>query len=143
MEYGDHGSIIVMAPMFKPTRELIFTYDEGKTWNSTVFSDSMVDVDNIVVEPNSISLKFVVHGHYANTEAKKGLIISVDFSQMSIRNCQGATDPQREDSDYELWTPYDGRQGNNNCFLGKTVDYVRRKQSSICVNGEDHEQQLY
>ena len=51
MEFGDHGSVIVMSPMFKPTRELYFTFDEGKTWDTVLISDSMVDVDNIRVEP--------------------------------------------------------------------------------------------
>ncbi len=80
MAFGDHGSIIVMAPLFKPTRQIIFSFNEGLTWNSTVFSDSMVNIDNIIVEPNSVSTKFAIHGHYTNTESRKGVMISLDFS---------------------------------------------------------------
>ena len=40
----------------------------------------MVDVDNILVEPESISTKFSIHGHYSNTESRKGVIISLDFA---------------------------------------------------------------
>lgn len=80
MAFGDHGSIIVMAPLFKSTRQLLYSLNEGLTWSSTLFSDSMVNVDNIIVEPQSISTRFAVHGHYANTESRKGVIISLDFS---------------------------------------------------------------
>lgn len=44
------------------------------------------------------------------------------------------------DSDYELWTPHDGRFGENKCFLGMHKTFVRRKQDSLCFNGEEHEQ---
>ena len=143
MEFGDHGALIVMAPLFKPTRELFFTWDEGKTWDTMIISDSMVNVDNIIAEPKSISLNFVIHGHYDNTESDKGLIISVDFAQQGVRACSGADDPNSSTSDYEKWTPYDGRQGTDKCFLGKKQDYVRRKQSSVCVNGQDHEHIIF
>lgn len=55
--------------------------------------------------------------------------------------CKGVDTAGTPDSDYELWTPHDGRfgTGNNNCFLGMTKTFVRRKQSSECYNGEDHE----
>ena len=67
MEIGDHGAIIVMAPMFKSTKSIYYTFDYGKTFEKVSISDKLVDVDNIIVEPNSVSLKFVMHGHYANT----------------------------------------------------------------------------
>lgn len=143
MEFGDHGSIIVMAPMFKPTRELWFTFDEGLNWDTVIISDSMVDVDNIRVEPQSISQKFIVHGHYSNSEAGKGLIVSIDFGQLNTRVCKGVDNPTGSESDYELWTPYDGRQGTNKCFLGKYLEFVRRKRDADCINGVDHEMTIY
>jgi len=80
------------------------------------------------VEPQSISQKFMIHGHYSNSEARKGLIVSVDFGQLGIRTCTGAKEPESSTSDYELWTPYDGRQGTDKCFLGKYLQFVRRKR---------------
>jgi len=58
-----------------------------------------------------------------------------------MTQCKGADDPGSATSDYELWTPNDGRHGNTNnkCFLGQQVAYIRRKQSSKCYNGEDLE----
>jgi hypothetical protein len=141
--FGDHGSVIVMAPLYKSTRQILYSMNEGLTWNSTVFSDAMVDVDNILIEPKSVSTRFVIHGHYANTQSRKGVIISLDFSQLNIRTCEGAATPEDAKSDYELWTPYDGRQSTQKCFLGKTVQYVRRKREAECLNGENHEQLFY
>jgi len=40
----------------------------------------MVNVDNIIVEPKTTGTDFAIHGHYANTESRKGVIISIDFS---------------------------------------------------------------
>ena len=84
MEIGDHGSIIVMAPMFKSTKSVYYTFDYGKTFEKVQIADKLVDVDNIIVEPNSISQKFVLHGHYSNTGMRKGIVISIDFSQFGM-----------------------------------------------------------
>jgi hypothetical protein len=47
--------------------------------------------------------------------------------------------PGASDSDYELWTPHDGRFGEAKCFLGMHKTFTRRKQDSKCYNGEEHE----
>lgn len=107
-KFGDHGSIIVIAPLFKPTREIQFSLDQGLTWNSSFFSNELVSIDNILVDPKSTSSKFSIHGHFSNTESRKGVIISIDFNQLGVRECQGASSAGEEKSDYELWTPYDG-----------------------------------
>jgi hypothetical protein len=51
----------------------------------------------------------------------------------------GVDKPDALWSDYELWTPNDGRHGESKCFLGQTVTYIRRKKDARCFNGEDHE----
>ena len=53
--------------------------------------------------------------------------------------CKGADNPGADSSDYELWTPHDGRFGDSKCFLGQHKTFVRRKQDSKCYNGEEHE----
>jgi len=63
-----------------------------------------------------------------------------DFSSLHTRQCKGVENAGAESSDFELWTPYDGRHGEDNkCFLGQQVTYTRRKQSALCYNGEDYE----
>ena len=66
-------------------------------------------------------------GHVDNDEEEHELEIEkgneafltyVDFSQLHEPQCKGADNPGTTDSDYELWTPHDGRFGDNKCFLG-------------------------
>lgn len=53
--------------------------------------------------------------------------------------CKGVDNAGDDSSDYELWTPHDGRFGDSHCFLGQHKTFVRRKQDSQCYNGEEHE----
>ena len=54
------------------------------------------------------------------------------------RECKGVKDAGSPDSDYEHFTPSDGRAGDE-CFLGHKVSYTRRKRSAECFNGMHHE----
>jgi hypothetical protein len=54
-ELGDHGGLIVMAPNTEKTTEVVYSYDEGKTWHTMTISDTPIDVTNIIIEPESIS----------------------------------------------------------------------------------------
>jgi len=83
-EIGDHGALIVMAPINKATKEIIFTWDEGKTWKNIEISDVPFLVENIIIEPNSISQQFVLHGVYADEdhEEQQGALITIDFSNL-------------------------------------------------------------
>lgn len=65
---------------------------------------------------------------------------TLDFKDLHEPQCKGATNPDDADSDFETWTPYDGRHGENQkCFLGQQISYVRRKRDSQCFNGEELE----
>lgn len=110
-------------------------------------------IENIIIEPNSVSQQFMVYGSYAYDKAaaedddeplqagktERAFLTYIDLSQLHQAQCKGADNPGADGSDYELWTPNDGRHGDNKCFLGQTVSYIRRKQDAKCYNGEDHE----
>ena len=119
-ELGDHGGLIVMAKNMEPTKEIIYSFNEGKTWHELEISQTPIDITNIIIEPYSISQQFVVYGTYNEKDAPepKGMIITVDFSSLHEPQCKGADRPGESGSDYELWTPYDGRHGDNKCFMG-------------------------
>lgn len=70
---------------------------------------------------------------------ERAFLTYIDLSQLHEAKCRGADDAGSSTSDYELWSPNDGRHGDSKCFLGQTVTYVRRKQDAKCYNGEDHE----
>ena len=54
-EIGDHGAIIVIAKKREPTNFIEFSWDEGQTWEKLVISERDLLIENIIIEPNSIS----------------------------------------------------------------------------------------
>jgi hypothetical protein len=54
-EIGDHGAIIVIAKKNEPIDSIEFTWDEGLTWETLKITDKKIRVQNIIIEPNSIS----------------------------------------------------------------------------------------
>ena len=63
-EIGDHGALIVIAQKNVPTNQIEFSWDEGESWDHLVVSERHVFVENIVIEPNSISQQFMIYGTY-------------------------------------------------------------------------------
>jgi Sortilin, neurotensin receptor 3,/Sortilin, neurotensin receptor 3, C-terminal len=152
-ELGDHGGLIVMAKHQVPTKEVLYSYNEGKSWHELEISDSPIDITNIIIEPFSISQQFVVYGQIVEDKkgdddstaapaATRGIVFTLDFKNLHEPQCKGVDRPGEEASDYELWTPYDGRHGDNKCFMGQQVSYVRRKQDAECFNGEELEREI-
>jgi hypothetical protein len=54
-EIGDHGALIVIAQKNEPTTEIEFSWDEGLTWTALTISEIPIYVENIIIEPNSMS----------------------------------------------------------------------------------------
>ncbi|CAG9311653.1 unnamed protein product [Blepharisma stoltei] len=133
-EIGDHGAIIVMADDQKATDKVYFSWNEGLTWDSVKFTDTPIEIDNIIIEPKATSQNFIIYGQIG----EKGASVAIDFSSLHEPQCKGADKPGEGSSDYELWSPNDGRAGNE-CLLGRKVEYVRRKRESECFNGEQFE----
>jgi len=104
-------------------------------------SDRPIDVTNIIIEPYSISQQFVVYGTYQEEGEGdvKGVMVTLDFKDLHEPQCKGVDRAGDADSDYELWNPFDGRHGDNKCYLGQQTTYIRRKQDSECFNGEEME----
>jgi len=72
-------------------------------------------------------------------KGNSAFLVYTDFSQLHEPQCKGVDEAGTDGSDYELWTPHDGRFGDSKCFLGQHKTFVRRKQASKCFNGEEHE----
>ena len=125
LEFGDHGGIIVMAPVFKPTKTILYSWDEGMTWIEYNVSKKALNIDAIEVEPSSRAMHFIISARYAKSSAEKGVVLTLDFNDLHQPACQGVSTPDTDKSDYETWSPYDGRHGDK-CFLGKKITYVRR-----------------
>ena len=54
-EIGDHGALIVAAPNTISTKQIRYSWNEGKTWEKLTVSDTPIFVDNIIIEPKSSS----------------------------------------------------------------------------------------
>jgi len=134
-EYGDHGGLIVMAFDEGPTDHVLYSWDEGLNWKPFYFGDEKIEVENVIIEPTATSIKFIVYGYKSD---KDGVLISLDFNSLHQSECKGVDSPGDEDSDYELWTPSDGRL-DGKCLMGHTTAYTRRRRDAACFNPEEHE----
>lgn len=110
-EIGDHGAILVVAKKNEPTTEVEFSWDEGETWFVLKVTDEPIYVNNIVIDPNSLSLQFMVYGVKSIEKDSGEFLVYLDFSTLHMTQCQGVDKAGEPDSDFELWTPYDGRHG--------------------------------
>ncbi|OEH80039.1 putative sortilin [Cyclospora cayetanensis] len=135
-EMGDHGGLIVMADDTRKTNQVVFSWNEGQSWYDFELGSSPLFVDNIVIEPNSSSVEFLLYGKRENDSA--GVLFHLDFAALNQQKCKGIWAADSVSSDYETWSPSDGRSGEK-CILGKHITYTRRKQTSECFNGRDFE----
>ena len=94
-EIGDHGAIIVIAKKNIAITELEFSWDEGENWQTLKISDVPVYVENIIIEPNSISQQFILYGVAAQpsndvdsqesyTMGEKAFLTYLDFSSLHM-----------------------------------------------------------
>jgi hypothetical protein len=54
-EIGDHGAIIVIARKGFQTTYVEFSWDEGESWEKLQISERELFVENVIIEPNSVS----------------------------------------------------------------------------------------
>ncbi len=132
-EFGDHGGLVVMAYDEGSTDSIMYSWDQGVTWQTHKISEIALQVENIIIEPEAISTHFVIYGWQDDSV---GVLIYVDFSELhDLTTCAGHDSPDTPHSDYETWSPSDGRLGGK-CLLGHKVSYTRRKRVSQCFNRE-------
>lgn len=131
-EFGDHGGLIVMADDLHRTNQIVFSWNEGQSWFDFDLGNFPIDVDNIVAEPSSSSVEFLVYG----TRNDTGVLYHLDFNALGQPPCKGLWAADSVSSDYETWSPSSGK-GDDKCILGRRVIYTRRKQTSECFNGKD------
>lgn len=131
-EYGDHGGLIVMANDAAATNQVVFSWNEGHSWYDFNLGMSGVSVDNVVIEPSSSGLEFLLYG---STRGGKGVIFHMDFVTLGQSRCSGQDSPDSLSSDYEFWVPGDAL--GSRCLLGRSIKYMRRRVTSECYNGRD------
>lgn len=132
-EFGDSGSVLVIANDEGPTEVVLYSTDEGKTWTEYAIGLS-VRVRSIVTMTAETSRKFILFGH---TGGGKAVAVHLDFSAITTRQCKwrlrfsfpcskpdrfsigklSIDDPAHDD--FELWSPSEERE--ERCLFGRQV----------------------
>lgn len=86
-EFGDSGSVLVMANDEEPTDHVMYSLDEGKTWHEYRFSDEKVRVKVIVTVPSDTSRRFNLLGYYPRAPFAS-VAVHLDFSALTRRKCK-------------------------------------------------------
>ncbi|PCH36493.1 Oligoxyloglucan reducing end-specific cellobiohydrolase [Wolfiporia cocos MD-104 SS10] len=135
-EFGDSGSILIMANDEEPTDHVLFSTDEGSTWREYRFSDEKVRVREIVTVPSDTSRRFILMGYYPRSPAVH-VAVHIDFSSLTRKQCVlSVQDPNH--SDFELWSPSEERK--ELCLFGRQTLYHRRKREANCVVGDQEKE---
>lgn len=86
-EYGNLGGLLLMADMVNPTTVVQYSGDEGKTWDRISFTSEAMIVNNVLIESDAKSRKFIVYG--TNLQGRDGILYHLDFSGVQTRQCNG------------------------------------------------------
>ncbi|THH18907.1 hypothetical protein EUX98_g8876 [Antrodiella citrinella] len=130
-EFGDSGSILVMANDEDATDHVMFSTDEGLSWKEYRFTDEKMRVKSIVTVPMDTSRRFILLGYYPR-HTDGAVAVHLDFSELTRRQCVLDIQESAQD-DFELWSPSEER--TERCLFGRRTLYHRRKRNANCVVG--------
>jgi hypothetical protein len=85
-EFGDSGSILVIANDEEPTDHILFSIDEGMTWKEYRFSDEKIRVASIVTVPEDNSRRFILFGERLRLPG--AIAVHLDFASLTLRKCE-------------------------------------------------------
>jgi hypothetical protein len=121
-EFGNHGTILLLAERNQKLGSVRYSLDSGKTWCNLSISDmkeSEWKIRDIITEPSSTKRSFLLIG----TRIKGTLspmieepgVIQLDFSQSYSRECNMP-------KDFEPWRVSD-KMKSHGCHMGHNVGY--------------------
>ncbi|PLB48571.1 vacuolar protein sorting/targeting protein 10 [Aspergillus steynii IBT 23096] len=123
-EFGDQGAVVMAVADDKATKEIKFSIDHGKEWESVELEHEIYP-EMVTTTPDSTSLKFILAG---TSKEKKHFIYSIDFSGLHERKC--------EDNDFEEWAARLDENGEPDCLMGHKQFFRRRKANADCFVDE-------
>ena len=122
-EFGDSGSILVMANDEGPTDKIQFSTDEGLHWREYKFTNEAMRVKAIVTVPSDTSRRFILMGYYPRSSSA-AVAVHIDFSSLTRKKCRIDADDPNED-DFELWSPAENR--DEPCLFGRQVSSASQR----------------
>lgn len=84
-EFGDSGSILVMANDEDPTDHILFSTDEGLNWREYKFTDEKMRVTSIVTVTSDTSRRFILMGTLGRSS--NSAVVHVDFTALTLKQC--------------------------------------------------------
>ncbi|QSS60294.1 signal sequence binding protein [Histoplasma capsulatum] len=137
-EFGDSGSIIVLVTESTPTKTLLYSLDEGRSWKDFEFSEVEMQIQDISTVPSDTSRNFLLWGKEVGQGKKPGLAtVNIDFSGLKERSKQCVLNEKKpEADDYYLWEPKHPLQPNG-CLFGHRAKYHRKRPDKDCYNGRE------
>lgn len=146
---GNFGGIILSALLYNKTNNLIYSIDNGISFNSVELSTNLFYITNIEIVTNKKhDLNFIIYGYNKDNIKDKqiGITIGIDFKNVFNYNCKLYNEFELHESkivnsnysDYELnyiKGGYDRLSGEiNECINGKKILYYKKKNTSLCYN---------
>jgi cbb3-type cytochrome oxidase subunit 3 len=130
-EFGDQGSILILANDEEATDHVLYTLNEGFSWQQYSFG-TPIKVRSIVTVPSDTSRKFILFGYEPRSQ-EHTVAIHIDMSKITNRKCVlDLSNPNGDD--FTLWSPSEQRE--EKCLFGKTTLYHRRIRDKNCYIGE-------
>ena len=86
-EFGDSGSLLVMANDEKPIDHVLFSKDEGLNWHEYQFSQDKIRVQHIVTVPTDTSRRFILMGHNPKSPGTS-VVVHLDFTALTSKKCK-------------------------------------------------------
>ncbi|KAG2093136.1 uncharacterized protein F5147DRAFT_755284 [Suillus discolor] len=128
-EFGNSGSVIVIADDQQPTDSIMYSTDMGHTWK-TYNIGIQFRVKGLTAVSDSTSQKFLLLGQVMSQSQQpsndRNAIIHLDFATLGRLRCGP--------DDKELW--YARASLNSECIMGAKRLYYRRKANADCYMGE-------
>ncbi|KAF0396202.1 Oligoxyloglucan reducing end-specific cellobiohydrolase [Gigaspora margarita] len=129
-EFGGLGSILILVDDEAPTNQILYSFDEGKTWQEHLFTKRPIKVHDITTHPSGIKSEFLLRGRYQGNFDNE-LVVYLNFTPKLPNKCN--------DDDFELWAPtHPGHPGHpEECLFGHVTKYYRRNFKRNCYIGEE------
>jgi Sortilin, neurotensin receptor 3,/Sortilin, neurotensin receptor 3, C-terminal len=89
-EFGDQGGIIVVVRDDQPTDTVLWSEDQGRTWEPYKFSDRPMSIEDIATVPSDTSRKFMMIANPGDTVDR--VIIQLDFTGLHDQKCTNPFD---------------------------------------------------
>ncbi|KAI3629041.1 hypothetical protein CBS9595_000113 [Malassezia furfur] len=129
--FGDHGALLLLVDDERPTDEVLYSLDQGRTWTAFKLGERM-RVLTIDAVPEESKRRFVLFGHTTHAQPR-ALSVFLDFAAVLPRKC--VFDNNADKSDFERWSPSEQRE--ETCLFGARRWYWRRKRERTCFVGDD------